>query len=399
MKVLYVSHTGQLGGGERSLLELIGALPQAIAAAAATPPGRLHAALTDLGVPTATLTGTAGSLRLHPVHTPRAALQVASSGWQVRRAAALHGAELVHANSIRAGAMLALAPLPGVARVVHVRDCLPSSPITAATMRLIARSADVVVANSRYTGAWVASVAPRAQVEVVHNGVELDRWGPAGSERAAVRAAIDGAAASGLLLGVVAQLTPWKGQDTAIRALALLREEGIDAHLALVGSAKFRDPATRFDNERYVADLHELVRELGLREHVSFLGEREDVAQLMAALDVLLVPSWQEPFGRSVIEAMAAGVPVVATDVGGPSEVITDGVEGLLVSPRTPPRWADAIRRLAQDEGLARSLARAARERVERSFTAASHAARMVEIYERALASASRGRPTAASRG
>ena len=112
-----------------------------------------------------------------------------------------------------------------------------------------------------------------------------------------------------MLLGVVAQLSPWKGQDTAIEALRILREQGIDAHLLLIGSAKFVARATRFDNEGYVAGLRRLVADAGLQDHVTWLGEREDVPELVRALDVLLLPSWEEPFGRALIEAMALKCP------------------------------------------------------------------------------------------
>ena len=149
--------------------------------------------------------------------------------------------------------------LPGRS-IVHVRDCLPPGSLTTATMRLIAATATTVVANSRVHGALGAKRRaerprrgrpqpgrPRALGSRAHRSRprRAPRLGDAG-ERA-------------LLLGVVAQLSPWKGQDTAIEALRLLREQGIDAHLLLIGSAKFVARSTRFDNEAYVAGLRALV--------------------------------------------------------------------------------------------------------------------------------------------
>ncbi|HEV2980991.1 MAG TPA: glycosyltransferase family 4 protein [Solirubrobacteraceae bacterium] len=382
MNVLYVSHTGQLGGAERSLLELIEALPDEVRVTVATPPGSLERALAHAGVATTPITGTASSLRLHPLHTARGAAQIAASAGQIRQAAAEHGAQVAHANSIRAGIMLALAPLRGVAKVVHVRDCLPPGVVTSLTMKLVTARSGALVANSRYTAQWVSATAPRARVEVVHNGIDTDRFAPDEHDRSATRAALD--AGSPLLLGVVAQVTPWKGQSTAIEALALVRDQGLDAHLLLVGSVKFRDRATRFDNEQYLAQLRALVRDHGLQDHVSFLGEREDVPQLIRALDVLLVPSWEEPFGRSVLEAMASGVPVIATDVGGPAELLSDGTDGLLAPPRQPRAWALAIATLASDPGLSKAMASAALAHARQCFTASRHAARMLDVYARA---------------
>ena len=189
-----------------------------------------------------------------------------------------------------------------------------------------------------------------------------------------------------MLLGVVAQLSPWKGQDTAIEALRLLCRDGVDAHLLLIGSAKFVARATRFDNEAYVARLRSLIADAGLEDRVSWLGEREDVVELVRALDALLLPSREEPFGRAVIEAMALEVPVLATSVGGPAEIISDGREGYLLAPGEPAAWAAAVRRIAEQPQLRRELGRAGRERAREAFGLDRHAEAMLEVYRRASA-------------
>lgn len=388
MRVLYVNHTAEVSGGEQSLLGLLAALPQSVQPLLACPPGRLQSAAETFCVPVTTITGTAGSLRLHPLNTPRAVAEMAAAAAQVHLAARRERAELLHANSIRAGILLALARAPRAATVVHVRDCLPPGAVTSATMRLIAATATTVVANSRYTARWVGRAAPRANVEVVHNAVDLERWDPGRIDRAGARARLGAPAADRLLLGVVAQLTPWKGQDTAIEALSLVCKQGVDAHLMLIGSAKFVDRSTRFDNEGYLASLRRLVDERGLTGRVSWMGEREDVPELVRALDVLLLPSWEEPFGRAVIEAMALGVPVIATNVGGPAELVTDGREGILLPPKEPAAWAHAIRGLAEDPDRAREMGRAGRSRAEAEFGVDRHVAEMIGVYERALARA-----------
>lgn len=395
MRVLYVNHTAEISGGERSLLGLLGSLPAGVEALIATPHGDLEQAAAGLARSSLHIAGTAGSLRLHPLHTPRAAAELLLSSWQVRSAATRERPQVLHANSIRAGIILSLARARGVANVVHVRDCLPSSAPARATMRLIASSAHVIVANSRYTARSVRALAPRAPVEVVYNAVDLGRWDPARVDRAGMRAQLGEAGGRALVLGVVAQLTPWKGQDTAIEALALLREMGIDAHLLLVGSAKFVDPATRFDNRAYVAGMHALVERLGLRDRVSWLGERSDVPELMAAMDVLLLPSWEEPFGRSVIEAMAMKIPVVATNVGGPVEIVEQGSDGYLVPPREAERWAEAIRALAENPERRAQMGLAGRTKAERQFSLQAHVKAILGIYERAMVVAGTAPPNA----
>jgi len=391
VKVLYVNHTAVISGAERSLLTLLAALPDELRARVASPHGPLATAVEDLGIGVSTIRGTAGSLRLHPVHTPRALLDMSIASAQVRRAAHRHGAELLHANSIRAGIILALAPLWKAATVVHVRDCLPPGAVSTATLRLIAATATTIVANSHYTARSVLAAAPGARVEVVHNPVDLKRWDPARIDRRRARARL-GEQDGRLLLGVVAQVSPWKGQETAIEALKLLCAQGIDARLLLIGSPKFVDRATRFDNEDYLRRLRELVTGAGLEDRVSWLGEREDVPELIRALDILLLPSWEEPFGRALIEAMALGVPVIATNVGGPPEIIQDGREGYLLPPREPGAWAHTIRALAESPEQASRMGSAGRRRVEQAFTVAQHVAAMLEVYQGATARVRRGK-------
>jgi L-malate glycosyltransferase len=385
VRVLYVNHTAEISGGERSLLSLLAGLPDTVHARVATPRGRLAAVVDELGISVSAITGTAGSLRLHPLHTPRALAEMGLAAAQVRRLAHRHGVEILHANSIRAGIVVGLARSSQAANVVCVRDCLPPGPVTTATMRLIGATASTVVANSRYTARFVETAAPRARVDVVHNPVDLTRWNPTLIDRDWARARLGEARAGGLLLGVVAQLSPWKGHDTAIEALALARDQGVDAHLLLIGSAKFVDRATRFDNQAYVARLKALICDAGLEGCVSWLGEREDVPELVRALDVLLLPSWEEPFGRVLIEAMAMRVPVIATDVGGPSEFIQDGCQGYLLAPGEPSAWAQAIGRFAEDPERGRRMGEAGRRTVEGAFTVEHHVAEMLRVYEGAL--------------
>lgn len=385
MRVLYLNHTAEVSGAELSLLDLLAALGPEVQPRLAVPRGELTVAAAPLGIPVSSIHGTAGSLRLHPLHTPRALADMALAASQVHRAARVHGVEILHANSIRAGIVAALGRGSRPA-LVHVRDCLPPGALSTATLRLIAARASIVVANSAHTGRSVKAAAPEAHVEVVHNALDLRRWDPARIDREAARAGLGAAGERALLMGVVAQLTQWKGQHTAIAALEMLRDRGVDAHLLLIGEAKFTARATRFDNRAYVEGLHAQVDRAGLTDRVSWLGQRSDVRELIAALDVLLLPSEEEPFGRAVIEAMALCVPVLATAVGGPAEILEDGVQGRLLAPGDPAAWAGAAAELAERPALRAAMGAAGRERVLERFTIERHAAAMVELYRRVLA-------------
>jgi glycosyltransferase involved in cell wall biosynthesis len=386
VRVLYVNHTAVVSGSERSMLILLSGLPPSVQARVACPPGRLAQAVEELGIPVTPIASTAGSLRLHPAHTPRALAEMSMAAVQVHRAARRHRAEVVHANSIRAGIELGLARVSPAAGIVHVRDCLPPGAATRASMRLVAATATTVVANSHHTAGLVRASAPNARPEVVHPAIDVASFDPARIDRGAARARLGAAGTRRVLLGVVAQLSPWKGQDTAIEALRLLRAQHVDAHLLLIGSAKFVARSTRFDNIAYVERLHRLVADAGLQERVSWLGERDDVPELVRALDVLLLPSHEEPFGRALLEAMALEVPVLAPNVGGCVELVRDGREGYLVPPREPAAWAQGVQRIVAGPEQGRRMGRAGRVRVGETFGVEDHVEATLAVYERALA-------------
>jgi glycosyltransferase involved in cell wall biosynthesis len=380
-QILYLNHTSQMSGGERSLLLLLQGLPAETLAVLACPSGPLSEAARAAEVPWVPVTGTAGSLKLHPVYTAQAVRDLTTAALQVRNVCDELSIDLVHANSIRAGLIAALARrLGGAPTVAHIRDVLPPGKLSSLTIRSIHSGADAIVANSRYTREHLPVAPAREKAHVVYNPVDLRRFDRDAVSRATVRSEL-GLSDDVRLLVVVAQITPWKGQDTAIRALAELLSRGRAVHLALAGSAKFVEKATRFDNEAFLRDLHALTAELGVQEQVSFLGEREDVPAVLAAADVLLMPSWQEPFGRAVIEAMAMGTAVIATDVGGIEEIVTDGQSGMLAPPTDTSRWVQAIDLLLGDPDLLHRLGEAGRERAQ-DFGVQQHVDSIMEIYE-----------------
>jgi glycosyltransferase involved in cell wall biosynthesis len=379
MKVLFVNHTGIVSGAEHSLLTLIGGLPSEVVAGLACSEGRLAEMARERGIEVHPVRGTAGSLRLHPWHTSVAVAEIALSGMQVARVARRAGASVVHANSLRASLAGGIAcRIHDRGLVAHVRDCLPDSTATRLIRRFVAREADQVVAISEYVAErFRTGLSDReVPVRVIDNPVDLGRF------RADLRGPDASRSSAEPLLVIVGQISPWKGHDTAIRALHDLRGHHSNARLMIVGEVKFADVATRFDNRGYLAELRELVRDLGLEGAVEFAGERDDIPQIMACADVVLAPSIEEPFGRTVAEAMAVGTPVIATTVGGPAELIEDGTTGLLAPPGEPAAWSEAIRRILEHSDWARELGRRGSDVAHRRFATERHVAAMMAVYE-----------------
>lgn len=366
MRVLLVNHAAVVSGAERSMFELVVGLADQDDVAVACPrTGPLAQLLRGAGIAVKPVPVLTGGFKLHPIETGRLLVDLVRLGVRLRRHAA--GVDVVHANSVRSGlaCFFAFGPRWAPRRprvVVHVRDSVPLSVVGRAVRRTISMAADHLIAISAHTAAtWGKS----DRMTIIHNPVDLARFHPQG-----VRASVPG---RGPLLGVFGQITPWKGQDDAIRIVSSLRGK---ARLAVVGEAKFLDAGTKLDNRSFEAGLHGLAS--GAEVH--FLGERADIPELMRACDIVLVPSWEEPFGRVVAEAMACGTPVVATNRGGPAEIIDDRVDGFLLPPRTPERWAELVRGLLEDEERCRTVAKAAAISAKR-FDREVYVTRVRELY------------------
>jgi glycosyltransferase involved in cell wall biosynthesis len=380
IRVLFVNHTSSISGGERSLFDLTAGLAaiNAVTVDVACPEGPLAEALRARGVRVHRIPEVDLTLKLHPANTAAALLELARAARAVRQIALRVGADVVHANSVRAGMIAVWARRRGGAPVVvHVRDRLPAGRVSRLSLAVIGR-ADRIVANSAYTATSIPEWAAD-RLRVVANPVDLVRFDPERLPRVEARARL-GVADDLPLLSLVAQITPWKGQEEAVRMLAHMRDRGTDARLLIVGDIKFSTKATRYDNPAYRAGLEALVDELDLRGRVTFTGEIEDIPAVMRASDVVLVPSWEEPFGRTVIESLAMGTPVVATEVGGPAEILREGVEGLLLPPRTPERWAEAVAALLGDPQRRADMSAAAIRRA-RDFSLDAHTSAVTAVY------------------
>src|ERR1035437_2627843 len=206
---------------------------------------------------------------------------------------------------------------------------------------------------------------------VIYNGIDLTQPRPA-ADRAAAKTAF-GIRAGSPVIGSVGSLSEQKGHSHLIRALPLIRSRMPDACLLLVGSGP--DDAA----------LAKLAQDSGCGDAVRFIGERENVSECIHAMDVFAFPSIAEGFGLALAEAMACGVPVVASAVGGVPEVVTDGVSGLLVPPEDHVALAAATLRLLSDHELAHKLSAEALGMVSENFAMEKMTRQVSDLYLRLL--------------
>lgn len=240
------------------------------------------------------------------------------------------------------------------------------------------RFAHCVVANSPAVASSLQTedgVRPE-RIAVVPNFVDDTAFIPLSADQRAARLSELCVPADALVLGVVANLLPVKDHRTLLRAVALLAPRWPELHAVLVGDGESR-PA-----------LESLTRRLGLEGRVHFAGQQPNEPNLHHLFDVSVLCSLSEGFPNSIVEAMAAGRPVVATDVGGVGDAVTDGETGLLVPPSNPERLAAAIEELLVDPGRRRALGVAGRERAHARYGAVAVVASLEALYDRLLGAA-----------
>ncbi len=219
---------------------------------------------------------------------------------------------------------------------------------------------------------------PREKVELVYNGIDLERCVNISPGSRAETLKKTGIPVDAAVIGSVGRFSSVKGFRYLVEAFASLAKERQDLYLLMVGSG----PEEK--------DLAERAESYGVRSRVFFVDGPEPLQEYLAAMDIFCMPSLSEGFGLAVVEAMAAGKPCLVSDVGGLTEIVTDGREGLVVPPGSVPALTDAIRRVISSGDLAEKLSLAARERA-REFSLQKTVSRTMEVYERALACWRRG--------
>jgi len=285
--------------------------------------------------------------------------------------------DLVHAHMYRAevvGTRAAIAAgTPVIMATVH--SSRVRSPEDVALLAGLTGHMDRLIVPSESIAAKVRAEGRRgARFAVIPNGVDLARF--AGPASPSTLRRDFGIPADAPLLGVIARLEPEKGHRHLLDAMPAIMRAAPDARLVIVGEGSQADA------------LRAHARRLRIAGAVVFTGRRDDVSALTADLTIAVLPSLREAQGISILEAMARRVPVVASAVGGIPEVITDGVDGLLVPPAQPAALAGAVVRLLRDAGLRRRIGEAGHATVRDRFSIDAQVRRIEAVYDEELARA-----------
>lgn len=202
---------------------------------------------------------------------------------------------------------------------------------------------------------------PGEKVSIVPLGIDIHQFNPQQFKKEDARSAFD-LPQGKKIIGVLGRLDPGKGQETAIRAIAEIVKHYADIVLVIAGDETAGEPG-------YKAYLETLCRTLHIEQYVRFLPFTEDVPRFLSALDVFTLPSYGETFGLVVIEAMAMGKTIIATNAGGVPEIISDGHTGLLIEPRNIDACVSAIKQILDNKDLALSLGQTARKDALKRFS------------------------------
>jgi glycosyltransferase involved in cell wall biosynthesis len=361
--VLVVSNHGEIvGGGEISLLTLLGGLDRSRWEPVLVVPGDGEMAARGRSLGVAVEVVPLPSLR-------RPTLDVLRGYTALRRLVHSRGANLLHANGSRA--MLYAGPvgrITGRPVIWHVRIAEPEPFLDRALLWL----ADAVVVNSEAV-ARRFSWASAEKIHCIHNGVDLRQFSPR-PPSASLRTSL-GIPEQAPVVGSVGRFVPFKGYPFLLQAARTVEDVLPGVHWLLVGDGEQRK------------ELEAQCRDLGLNRRVRFTGWRDDVPELLALCTVFVLPSLAEHFGRVLIEAMAMGKAVVATDAGGVPEIVRHGVTGILVPPGDPAALATALENLLQEPTRAGSMGAAGRQRAVTHFNIEAHAEKTMKVYEGVLAS------------
>ncbi|WP_162605033.1 glycosyltransferase [Geomonas terrae] len=275
--------------------------------------------------------------------------------------------DVVYTNTITRLAGAIAAKSSGVPHVWHIREVLENHPLKSifgqeTAFSLVNYLSDRIIANSCAVAQQFPSAASPSKVNVVHNAIDTEAFacGDGGKLRRELFVDPDCS-----LVGIIGQIHKHKNHEDLVRAFRFVADRRIKSKLIIIGE----------EETEYKKFLLELISQLHLEEYVIFIGFREDMPDVFKSLNLVVVASLAEPFGRTTIEAMAAGKPVIATNTGASPEIVLDGVTGLLVPPGAPEKMADAIFKVLGNATLAKEMGEAGRQRVQTEFTTAKYIA------------------------
>lgn len=399
-RIAFLNPVGGLGGAEQSLLRLLRVVrthsPETICRLLVGSDGPLMDEARAIGVeaerlpmprPIARLGdsglrhgGFIGKLRLLTTAPAAGFATLRTVGW-MRNWLAKHPPDVIHSNGMKTHLLSALARPNGTPLIWHIRDFPGQRPLMRHALRRLSRRATLAIANSNAVADDARSVFPRLPVSTLYNMVDTEKFAPGPADPSLLdRLAGLPPMRDVLRIGLVATYANWKGHDVLLRAAAKL-PDSLPFRVYLVGEPIYSTPGSQFRRE----DLAALARQLGIAPQVGFIPFQRDTATIYRSLDVVVHASTRpEPFGLTIVEAMACGRAVIVARAGGAAELFTDGVDALGHEPGNADDLAAVLLRL-RDSAERDRLGRAARSSAVERFGETPFARGLADIYRQCL--------------
>jgi glycosyltransferase involved in cell wall biosynthesis len=265
----------------------------------------------------------------------------------------------------------------GIPAVAHVRNFGEVTYLSVVISRSIRMFICISTAVHDYL---VSRGVDEKHCIVIPNAVDLERFSHAETMPAPIREEF-GWSETDKVIAMVGRIVSWKGQRYFIRAIAEARKSDASIHGLIVG-----DDFETGERDNYMFNLKSLIEELDLGDAVRFAGHRSDIPNIMKSADVVVCASSKpEPFGRVIIESMAVGTPVIATNAGGATDIISNGTNGILVPIRNSDVMAEAMLRVTHDKEFEQAICTAGLLSVADHYTVARHAKSISDIYRAVL--------------
>jgi len=279
---------------------------------------------------------------------------------------------VIHSNGIKTHLLSRLAGTGGIPVVWHAHDFYSQRPLVSHLLRWGRKRVAAVIAISEAVATDLRMVLPGTPVQVVYNAIDVKEFTPAAANgtRLDELAGLSPAAPETVRVGLVATYAKWKGQDVFLRAIAQIVSGRLKqpVRFYVIGGPIYHTTGSQFSE----SELRSLARQLAVERHVGFIGFQEHLAPIYQALDVVVHASTQpEPFGLTIVEAMACARPVIVSRAGGAAELFTHDYDAIGVPPGDAAALAAAMSDLVHDperrQRLAENAVRTARERFDRN--------------------------------
>lgn len=303
---------------------------------------------------------------------------------QFRKTVIAAEADIIHSNGIKSHLLTHTLPRRAGRVVWHIHDLLGGRALVSRMLKHAARQAAGAAAISQAVAEDLKKVLPTTPVFTVLNAIDTDHFTPASVDGAMLDhlAGLPPLAAGGLRVGLVATYARWKGQDVFLDAIARLPASTPKTRFYIIGGSIYHTSGSQFSREELAGQ----ASRLKIEDKLGFIGFQTDPLAVYRALDVMVhASSKPEPFGRTIVEAMACGKAVIVSNSGGAAELFTENIDGVGVRPANAEDLAAAISKLVSDAALRTNLGVAARESAVQKFSRPRLGPEFLAVYERLL--------------